>query len=31
VLNLATSTYDPSVHYNQVRDSWIGVRSPDGR
>ena len=31
VLNLATTTYDPSVHYHQVRDSWIGVRSPDGR
>jgi outer membrane protein len=24
-------TYDPSVHYHQVRDSWIGVRTPDGR
>jgi len=31
VLNLATETYDPSVHYHQVRDSWIGVRTPDGR
>jgi outer membrane protein len=31
VLNLATSTYDPSVHYQQVRDSWVGVRTPDGR
>jgi outer membrane protein len=31
VLNLATSTYDPSVHYQQVRDSWFGVRTPDGR
>lgn len=31
VLRLATSTYDPSVHYQQVRDSWIGVRTPDGR
>ena len=31
VLNLATTTYDPSVHYQQVRDSWIGVRTPDGR
>ncbi len=31
VLNLATSTYDPSVHYRQVRDSWFGVRTPDGR
>lgn len=31
VLNLQTTTYDPSVHYHQVRDSWIGVRTPDGR
>ncbi|MEH2569918.1 TolC family outer membrane protein [Bradyrhizobium sp. AZCC 2289] len=31
VLKLPTETYDPSVHYHQVRDSWIGVRTPDGR
>jgi len=31
VLGLATNTYDPSVHYQQVRDSWVGVRTPDGR
>jgi outer membrane protein len=31
VLNLALSTYDPTVHYQQVRDSWFGVRTPDGR
>jgi outer membrane protein len=31
VLNLATTVYDPSVHYQQVRDSWGGVRTPDGR
>jgi outer membrane protein len=31
VLNLATTVYDPSVHYQQVRDSWMGVRTPDGR
>jgi outer membrane protein len=31
VLNLPTITYDPSVHYQQVRDSWFGVRTPDGR
>jgi outer membrane protein len=31
VLNLPTSVYDPSVHYHQVRDSWFGVRAPDGR
>ena len=31
VLKLQTTTYDPSVHYQQVRDSWYGVRTPDGR
>ena len=31
VLNLNTNVYDPSVHYQQVRDSWFGVRIPDGR
>jgi outer membrane protein len=31
VLGLKTTVYDPSVHYHQVRDSWIGVRIPDGR
>ena len=31
VLNLNTTVYDPSVHYHQVRDSWFGVRTPDGR
>ena len=31
VLNLKTEVYDPSVHYHQVRDSWIGVRTPSGQ
>lgn len=31
VLGLKTTVYDPSVHYQQVRDSWAGVRTPDGR
>ena len=30
-LGLPTSIYDPSVHYQQVRDAWGGVRTPDGR
>jgi len=30
VLHLATTTYDPSVHYYEVRDNWVGVRIPDG-
>jgi outer membrane protein len=31
VLHLVTPVYDPSVHYQQVRDKWVGVRTPDGR
>jgi outer membrane protein len=31
VLKLPTEVYDPSVHYQQVRDSWVGIRTPDGR
>jgi len=30
VMHLPTSLYDGSVHYEQVRDAWIGVRTPDG-
>jgi outer membrane protein len=30
VLGLATIIYDPSVHYHQIRDSWGGIRTPDG-
>jgi outer membrane protein len=31
ILGLGIQTYDPMVHYQQVRDSWAGVRTPDGR
>jgi len=31
ILGLHVETYDPMVHYQQVRDNWIGVRTPDGR
>jgi outer membrane protein len=31
VLGLSTPTYDPRIHYHQIRDAWIGVRTPDGR
>ena len=31
VLGLAVSNYDPQVHYHQVRDAWVGVRTPGGR
>jgi outer membrane protein len=30
-LGLRVSIYDAQVHYHQVRDAWIGVRTPDGR
>ncbi len=30
-LGLKTSIYDPMVHYQQIRDAWIGVRNPDGK
>ncbi|HVV63789.1 MAG TPA: TolC family outer membrane protein [Pseudolabrys sp.] len=30
-LGLRVPAYDPQVHYHQVRDAWIGVRTPDGR
>jgi outer membrane protein len=31
ILGLGIQTYDPVPHYHQVRDAWIGVRTPDGR
>jgi outer membrane protein len=31
VLGLPVQIYDPRVHYQQVRDSWFGLRTPDGR
>ena len=30
-LGLQVATYDPEEHYRQVRDSWGGLRTPDGR
>jgi outer membrane protein len=30
-LQLPVSIYDPMVHYQQVRDAWFGLRTPDGR
>ena len=30
-LGLDVVIYDPTVHYQQIRDAWIGVRIPDGR
>jgi outer membrane protein len=31
VLGLAVPIYDAVTHYHQVRDSWVGVRTPDGK
>jgi outer membrane protein len=31
VIGLRVPVYDAMVHYQQVRDSWAGVRIPDGR
>ncbi|MBV6487795.1 MAG: Outer membrane efflux protein BepC [Pseudorhodoplanes sp.] len=31
VLGLQVPIYDPITHYYQIRDSWIGVRTPDGQ
>jgi len=30
-LGITIPLYDPMVHYQQVRDAWVGVRIPDGR
>jgi len=30
-LNLVVTAYDPTVHFDQVKDKWIGLRTPDGR
>jgi len=29
-LGLAVAGYDPRVHYEQVKDSWYGLRTPSG-
>ncbi len=30
-LQLAVERYDPTIHFDQVKDQWIGLRTPDGR
>ncbi len=30
-LHLAVAEYDPTVHFDQVKDKWFGLRTPDGR
>jgi outer membrane protein len=29
-LNLAVVEYDPTIHFDQVKDKWIGLRTPGG-
>ncbi len=31
ILGLRVTHYDAAVHYQQVRDNWIGLRTPDGK
>jgi outer membrane protein len=31
VLGLHVPTYNPVIHYKQIRDAWAGTRNPDGR
>jgi outer membrane protein len=30
-LNLTVTEYDPTIHFDQVKDKWFGLRTPDGR
>jgi outer membrane protein len=30
-LSLKVPVYDPRIHYHQVRDTWFGLRTPDGK
>jgi outer membrane protein len=30
-LGVAVAQYDPKVHFNQVKDKWVGLRTPDGK
>ncbi len=30
-LNLSVAEYDPTIHYEQVKDKWFGLDTPDGR
>ena len=29
-LGLRVANYDPTLHFDQVKDKWIGARTPDG-
>ena len=30
-LGVKVERYDPALHLNQVKDSWFGLRTPDGQ
>ena len=30
-LGLQVATYEPTIHFDQVKDKWFGLRTPDGR
>ncbi|WP_395698139.1 TolC family outer membrane protein [Methylocella sp.] len=30
-LSLNVAEYDPTIHFQQVKDKWIGLRTPDGQ
>jgi|SRR5579872_56552 outer membrane protein len=30
-LGVGVAQYDPRVHFDQVKDKWIGLRTPDGK
>lgn len=30
-IGLDVAVYDPSIHFEQVKDKWLGVDTPDGR
>jgi outer membrane protein len=30
-LGLRVATYDPTLHFDQVKDKWIGTGTPDGK
>ncbi len=30
-IDLDVQQYDPTVHFDQVKDKWFGLRTPDGR
>lgn len=30
-LDLGVEAYDPAIHFDQVKDKWFGLQTPDGR